>query len=508
MNRIVNSFVRTYASFHHKRMHNFRTKPLLVQQQAFRKILRAIGDSEYASNHGIDKGSTISNFKNQLPISDYETLSPYIKRMMKGEDHVLCSDKVNWFAKSSGTTGEKSKYIPVTNAFMKTCYTTSNWDVVGLLYNYKKDLKIFSSKNLIMGGTLERLEEYPNAIVGDVSAILLENMPGFAKWCYTPDFETALMNDWDQKLEKMAETCTKEKVVLFAGVPTWTLVLFNKLIERYGVESILDIWPDAMVYLHGGVGFEPYRNQFIKLFPKKDFIYAECYNASEGYFAVQDDFHSEGMLLLLDNSVFYEFIPEGQLDSENPDLLGLEDIEQGKTYSMVITTSSGLWRYQLGDLVQFISIYPFKIKVAGRTKQHINVFGEELMIHNTDQAISAICSEMNAQIKEYTVAPIFMTDNSNGGHEWLIEFEKPPLDLDKFANRLDLELQRRNSDYEAKRFNDIALRQLVIHQLPLGTFENWQRDNGKYGGQFKVQRLSNNRTFLEEILKYKNVISV
>jgi len=508
MNRIVNSLVKTYAGIHHKRMHTFRTQPIKIQQQAFIKILSSIFDCEYGNKYGVKGSTSLENFKNQVPIVEYEDFSPYIKRMMKGESHVLCAEKVGWFAKSSGTTGGKSKYIPVTNAFMKTCYTTSNWDVVGLLYNYKKDLKIFSSKNLIMGGTLERLEEYPEVIVGDVSAILLENMPGFAKWCYTPDFDTALMKDWDLKLERMVEVCIQEKVVLFAGVPTWTLVLFNKIIERYGVESILDIWPDAMVYLHGGVGFDPYRDQFKRIFPRKDFIYAECYNASEGYFAVQDDFHSDGMLLLLDNSIFYEFIHESQLRAESPDLFGLEDIEEEETYAMVITTSSGLWRYQLGDLVRFTSIFPFKIKVVGRTKQCINVFGEELMIHNTEEAISIASKKMNAQIKEYTVAPVFMTDRNSGGHEWLIEFDQPPRDLADFTKQLDIELQNTNSDYEAKRYNDIAMQQLVVNALPTGTFENWQRQHGKYGGQYKVPRLSNDRIFLEEILSYKNVISV
>lgn len=501
MNFLVNEFVKRFANTRYKRLQSQRNTPIDIHENTLIKIITANYKTKYLSDFSINQNSNYQDFTKKIPLVHYEDISNKIEAMMLGEANVLVPNKVTWFSKSSGTSNAKSKYIPVTKNYMKKCYTATNWDVVSVMYNHNPNYKIFSNKNLIMGGTLAPFDKNPRTQIGDVSAIMLENMPFFAKWCYTPDFNTALMHDWDKKLELMVEKCTKENVVLFAGVPTWILVLFNKMIEAKQADNMLDIWPDASIFLHGGIGFEPYRSQFEKLFPKKDFCYLETYNASEGFFAFQDDPDVDGMLLMLDNCNYYEFIPLNESDKTHPNVVSLKEVKKGDLYEIVITTLAGLYRYRIGDIVRFVSIKPYRIKIAGRTKQFINVFGEELMIHNVETALKNTCQELAVEIGDYTVAPIFMKNKNNGKHEWLIELKKGNCDEASFGVLLDNHLQKINSDYEAKRSGNHIISLPKINIIPLGTIEKWQRKNNRYGGQSKVPRLSNERRIIEEILE-------
>jgi hypothetical protein len=353
-----------------------------------------------------------------------------------------------------------------------------------------------------MGGSHYAYEPFPQSRIGDVSAIMIEHMPSIARPFFTPDFETALLPNFEEKLNRLVELLPKERLVMLGGVPTWTVVLFNRILEHTGKNNLLEIWPDLEAYVHGGVSFSPYREQFKRFIPREDFIYQEIYNASEGFFAIQNDSNEDGMLLLVDNGVYYEFVPFEEWDSEFPRTIGLADVEKGKHYAIVITTNSGLWRYMPGDTVMFTSTMPYKIKVTGRTKQFVNAFGEEVMVSNTDKALAETCKFLNVEVAEYTVAPIYFNGKGKGGHEWLIEFDRQPADIEQFKNVLDQNLQRVNSDYEAKRHKNLALDRLCARILPRGTFHLWLRSKGKFGGQNKVPRLANHRQYVDDILLF------
>ena len=503
MKYLVDNIAKRYALSRKVRLKELRYNAVNLQENTYKNLIYKLSKSNYLKEYGISAHSNIKDFQYYLPLTTYEDLFPYINRMMLGEKDVLVPGIVKWFSKSSGTSGAKSKFIPVTKNFMRTGYTRTNWDVVTILHQIDPDIGIFRHKTLLMGGSIKPHPENKKSRIGDVSAIMMENMPRFAKSFNTPSFEIALMDDWDTKLELMKTICAEENVLTFGGVPTWTLVLFRMMLKYKKADNMLDIWPEAKVFLHGGVGFEPYKEEFQKLFPREDFIFMEVYNASEGYFGLQDLFEHDGMLLLTDNNIFYEFIPKSEINSKKPIVLQLKDVEVGVDYILVITTSSGLWRYKIGDVIRFNEINPFRFKVVGRTEQYINVFGEELMVHNTDEAVAKSCELLNCSVSNYTVAPIYFSQiKETPGHQWLIEFDHAPSSLKSFTEILDKNLKALNSDYEAKRYHDLAIGPPRITSIPPGSFSSWLRAKSRWGAQVKVPRLSNDRLIIEDILNH------
>ncbi|MCO6464554.1 MAG: GH3 auxin-responsive promoter family protein [Saprospiraceae bacterium] len=495
-----NTLIKGYLKYRNSRIQAMSSTPAQLQKDVFETLLSKLKQTQYGEDFGAKGVRSIADYKKRLPLTQYEALYPYVQKMMEGQEDQLYPGKVLWYAKSSGTTNDKSKFIPITDDVLFENHVAGSWDAMSILYKNRPDTKVFDGKNLIMGGSLTQWSD--NVIVGDVSAILLNRMPMVGRPFYTPDFETALMADWEEKIERMAQITSNERVVMFGGVPTWTLVLFKRILEITGKNHMREVWPEVKTYLHGGVGFEPYVNQFKQFLPGDDFDYYEVYNASEGYFAVQDRLGEKGMLLLLDNGIYYEFIPIEQMNDPNPDVLDITDVEVGKDYCIVISTLSGLWRYMPGDVVRFVSTMPYRIMVSGRTKHYINVFGEEVMVHNTDKAIRMACEILDAEVSDYMVAPVFMKDGDKGGHEWWVEFSKAPDNVNDFSKVLDESLRSVNSDYDAKRYKDLALVQLKLNVLPCGTFSNWLKHKGKLGGQSKIPRLSNDRTTAEQIVAF------
>ena len=503
MKYLVDNIAKRYALSREVRLEDLRHNAINLQDNTFKNLIYKLSKSTYLKEHGIGSQSTFKDFQYYMPLATYQDLYPYINRMMLGEKDVLVPGVVKWFSKSSGTSGAKSKFIPVTKNFMRTGYTRTNWDVVTILHQIDPDIGIFRHKSLLMGGSIKPHPENTKSKVGDVSAIMMENMPAFAKPFLTPSFEIALMDDWDTKLELMKTICAEENVLTFGGVPTWSLVLFRMMLDYKKVDNMLDIWPNARVFLHGGVGFDPYKEEFQKLFPREDFIFMEAYNASEGYFGLQDQFEQDGMLLLTDNNVFYEFIPKSEINSKNPIVLQLKEVEVGVDYALVITTSSGLWRYKIGDVIRFNEVNPFRFKVVGRTEQYINVFGEELMVHNSDEAVAKTCEMLDCSVINYTAAPIYFNQrNQIPGHQWLVEFDHPPSSLVLFVELLDKNLKELNSDYEAKRYNDLAIGLPKLTAIPHGSFNSWLKAKSRWGAQVKVPRLSNDRLIIEDILNH------
>lgn len=475
--------------------------PHRIQQAQLQELLLFAADTEWGKSHFFHDVRNAEDFQQAIALTDYEDLKPFIARMMHGERDVLWPGRINWFSKSSGTTNDKSKYIPISPQNLSKCHIRGTWDTMTLYYHNRPQATQFADKSMLMGGSLSPFEGHPSTMVGDVSAIMIQHMPWVARPFFIPDFETALLPNWEEKLEKLARAgANTPNVVMIGGVPTWTVVLFRRILELTGKQNMLEVWPKFQVYTHGGVSFTPYRQQFQHFFPCSQVDYQEIYNATEGFFAVQDVLGEEGMLLLLNNGIYYEFIPMSEWGKTNPQTLSLAEVEVGKNYALVISTNSGLWRYLPGDTVIFTSTQPYRIKVSGRTKQFVNAFGEEVMVDNTDKALAEACALTGAEVHEYTVAPVYFQGTAQGGHQWIIEFDKEPLELPAFAQMLDLNLQRINSDYEAKRYHDLAMLPLTIKAVPAGTFHNWLRAKGKLGGQHKVPRLANHRTYIDEIL--------
>lgn len=495
-----NTLIKGYLRYRRYRIESMYENPNELQAEVFQDLLSNLKNTRYGKDHQAEKIKTADDFKKYLPVTEYENLFPYIDRMMQGKEDELWPGNVKWFAKSSGTTNDKSKYIPITDQNLFDNHVAASWDAMSILYRNRPDARVFDGKNLIMGGSLTPKSN--DVVIGDVSAILLNRMPAVGRPFYTPDFETALMADWESKIEKMAKSTINEDVVMFAGVPTWTVVLFKKILEITGKSNIREVWPNVKTYFHGGVGFDPYVQQFKEFLPGDDIEYYEVYNASEGYFAVQDRLNQKGMLLLLDNAIYYEFIPLDQIYQDTPEVLSIQDVEVEKDYCIVISTSSGLWRYKPGDVVRFVSTQPYRIMVSGRTKHYINVFGEEVMVHNTDAALKIACSKWNAEVTDYTVAPLYMDGGQKGGHEWWIEFEKCPENIAAFSTDLDDALRSVNSDYDAKRYKDLALQPLILNPVAKDTFYNWLKVKGKLGGQSKIPRLSNDRKFADQLVQF------
>jgi hypothetical protein len=421
--------------------------------------------------------------------------------MMNGEENVLWNTPVQWFAKSSGTTSDKSKFIPVSEESLKDNHYRASKDVLSFYYATHPDSDLLTGKSLVIGGSHQINHLNEEVHYGDLSAVVMQNSPFWTNWIRTPDLSIILMDEWESKIEKLAQSTINENVTSMAGVPTWLIVLLKRILEITGKKAIKEVWPSLELYMHGGVSFVPYKKQFEQLIGAP-INYLEMYNASEGFFAAQDDISKDGMLLMCDHAIFYEFIPAEEWDKENPQTIQLDEVEPGKNYALVITTTGGLWRYMIGDTIQFTSTNPFRIKVSGRLKHYINAFGEEVIVDNADKALAIACKQTGAIVKDYTAAPVYFSETSNGAHEWLMEFEKEPVDIQQFAFELDTALKNINSDYEAKRYRDIALSMPVINKLPADTFANWLSSKGKLGGQHKVPRLSNERTILEEIKKF------
>ena len=503
MRKMINQLFRLYYKQRYKTIEHYMQHPHDVQQALLTQLIEATRHTVWGKKYDHRSIHNLPTFMDRIPISQYEDIQPYIKRMMMGEKDVLWSGQVRWFAKSSGTTDGKSKYIPVTSQSRKYCHIRGTCDTMTLFYRHRSDARQFECKSIVMGGTVERYAPYPKTMIGDVSAIMISHMPFVGRPFYIPDFKTALLPDWEEKLERLARIAADTpNVVMIGGVPTWTVVLLRRILELTGKDNMLEVWPEAQLYVHGGVSFVPYREQFRNFFPSNDFTYQETYNASEGFFAVRDDFSSNDMLLLLDNGIYYEFLPVEEWYKENPKAIPLSEVEIGVNYAMVISTNAGLWRYVPGDTVMFTSTYPYKIQITGRTKQFVNAFGEEVMVDNTDKALAKTCLATQATVVDYTVAPIYFQQEDRGRHEWLIEFEHPPVDLEYFSKLLDQNLQAINSDYEAKRYKSIALARLKLTVLPTGTFKEWLRAKGKLGGQHKVPRLANDRKYIDEILSF------
>ena len=484
-----------------KRIHQielFLKYPDEVQEELLFNLIRFAENTFVGKQFDFESIKSYQTFAERIPISSYEDLEPLIEKTRKGEQNIFWSSNIKWFAKSSGTTNAKSKFIPVSNEALENCHYKATKDLLSLYLNNNEDSQMFTGKSLRLGGS-KQLYEQNNTFFGDLSAILIENMPMWAEFSSTPSNKTSLMNDWETKLSAIVNETRFENVTSFAGVPSWMLVLLNKLLEETESKNLLEIWPNVEVYFHGGVSFDPYREQYKKIIPSNSFQYYEIYNASEGFFAIQDLNNSNDLLLMLDYGIFYEFIPMDTYGKENQQVLRLSDVVLNTNYAIIITTNSGLWRYQIGDTVRFTSINPYRIRVTGRTKHHINVFGEELIIENTDNAIAKACQITKNEVIDYTVAPIFMVDKEKGGHEWMIEFRQKPNDMALFKKVLDETLQSLNSDYEAKRFNNMTLNPPVLNVARNNLFYDWLKDQDKLGGQHKIPRLSNHRHYLERL---------
>ena len=497
---LVNSVASWFLKKRFHQIDLFLKYPHEVQNELLMNLLSISKDTEIGKAYDFRTIRTYHEFAQRVPVSSYEDYQNLIERSRKGEKNIFWPKPIKWFAKSSGTTNAKSKFIPVSAESLEDCHYAAGKDLLCMYLNNNENSALFNGKNLRLGGSKELYEENGTTF-GDLSAILIDNMPFWAEFSSTPGNKVSLMSDWEYKMQAIVNETVNENVTSLAGVPSWMLVLLNNVLESTDNKIILDVWPNLEVYFHGGVSFLPYVDQYKSIIPSKSFKYYEIYNASEGFFAIQDRNHSNELLLMLDYGIFYEFIPMQTHGTPTETLLPLSEIKKGVNYAIVITTNAGLWRYKIGDTVMFTSTTPYRIKVTGRTKHFINVFGEELIIENTDKALKIVVMKTNSEIVDYTVAPIFMEGKSKGAHEWIIEFKTPPKDLNYFGELLDNSLKSLNSDYEAKRYNNITLDKPKIHAAKQGLFYKWMKRNNKLGGQHKVPRLSNSRQFLEALLK-------
>lgn len=482
-------------------MELFIKYPIDVQNELLQKLIYQAKDTEWGRNHDYKSMVSYSDFKNKVPLQDYETLKSDIFRIRNGEQNILWPTEIKWFAKSSGTVSGESKFIPVSRESLEECHYKGGKDLLSIYHHNHSASKLILGKTLVVGGS-SQINQYNNSsYYGDLSAIIMKNFPFWVEQRRVPNLEIALMAEWEQKIEKMAKSTMKEDVSNISGVPSWTLILLKKILEITNKQSINEVWPNLEMYMHGGVNFSPYKEQFDTVLKGCPINYYENYNASEGFFGLQDQSNSKEMLLMLDYGIFYEFIPMVDFWAENPKTISLDDVELETNYAIVISTNAGLWRYIIGDTVKFTSLNPFRIKVTGRTKHFINAFGEELIIENVEQALEIACKKITAVLREYTIAPIYLEGNKSGKHQWLVEFEKQPLKMDYFVEVLDTALKTVNSDYEAKRYKNLILDLPELIVVPKNTFYQWLKQKNKLGGQHKVPRLSNDRVIAEEILK-------
>ena len=496
---IVNSLASWFLKKRFHQIELFLKYPIDVQNELLEHLLHTAKNTEIGKQYDFASISTYREFAERVPVTSYEDNHLQIERARKGESNIFWPTPIKWFAKSSGTTNSKSKFIPVSSASLEHCHYAASKDLLCMYLNNNPDANLFLGKSLRLGGSKELYKE--NATVyGDLSAILIDNMPFWAEYSSTPNNEVSLMADWELKMQAIVDQTIQENVTSLAGVPSWMLVLLNNVLESTGKSNLFEIWPNLEVYFHGGVNFDPYIEQYNAILPKDNFRYYEICNASEGFFAIQGRSDNKELLLMLDYGIFYEFIPMDTYGSASEKIIPLEQVQVAKNYAIVITTNAGLWRYKIGDTVRFTSISPFRIKVTGRTKHHINVFGEELIIENAEMALKQASKHTQCEIMDYTAAPIFMEGREKGAHEWIIEFKTPPKDLSLFTKSLDSALMDVNSDYQAKRFNNITLNMPKVHVARQRLFYDWLKQKNKLGGQHKVPRLSNKRNFIEELL--------
>ena len=486
------------------RIQNWTNHPVASQREVLQGLVTAAQYTAFGKKHDFSKLFTIKDFKKQVPIHEYEDISSYIHRMMDGEENVLWNTPVTWFAKSSGTTNDKSKYIPVSDESLQENHYQASKDVLTNYYKNFPASDLLTGKGLVVGGSHQVSKINEEIQCGDLSAVLMQNSPFWGQWIRTPELSIALLDEWENKIEKLAQVTAEENVTSLAGVPTWTLLLLKRILEIKQKKTIKEVWPNLELYINGGVSFIPYREQF-EILIGSPINYLEIYNASEGFIAAQENPDDEGMTLFTEHGIFYEFMPVEEYGKNNPRTIGLNKVALNKNYALVISTTGGLWRYLIGDTIKFTSIDPYKIVITGRLKHYMNAFGEEVIVDNTDKAITIAAQKTNSIVTDYTAAPVYFTQNSNGAHEWLIEFEKPPENIIEFTKELDAALKSVNSDYEAKRHKDIALGMPKVHSLPKGSFTIWLRSKNKMGGQHKVPRLSNDRKILEEILSQNNL---
>jgi hypothetical protein len=497
---IINS---VFAWFMKKRIHQielFQKYPNEVQEEWFEQLIAGAANTEWGREHHYRSIENVSQFKQRVPIQTYDTLKPYIERMLKGEQNILWASEIKWFAKSSGTTSDRSKFIPVSEESLAECHFKGGKDMLTLYVNNRPDTQIFTGKALTLGGSHQVSGFNPDTFFGDLSAVIMKNLPMWAEFLRTPNIDIALLENYEEKIEKMVQATLDVNVTCLSGVPTWNILLIKRVLEYTGKKTLIEVWPNLELYFHGAVSFTPYREQFNKLIGMDDMYYLETYNASEGCFGLQDEDDSGQMLLMLDYGIFYEFLPLEHLHDDNPETLSLDEVELFKNYALIISTNAGLWRYMIGDTIRFTCLAPYRIQVTGRTKHFINAFGEEVIIDNAERALNEACRQTGAIIRDYTAAPIYFSDKKSGGHEWIIEFEKPPLEFERFVDLLDGTLRKINSDYDAKRFKDMALHRPTVHVAPDGTFFNWMKQRGKLGGQNKVPRLANDREYVDSVL--------
>jgi hypothetical protein len=478
-----------------------RQYPFNVQLDVFNQLILKATETEWGKQYKYKSFESISDFQQSVPLQHYEDVKPYVDRLRQGEQDLLWPGEIKWFAKSSGTTNDKSKFIPVSKESLEKCHFRGGKDALAIYANNYPDSNIFKGKGLTLGGS-HKIDNFSNqSYYGDLSAILIENLPFWTEFIRTPSQEVALLDKWEEKLEKITKETLKENVTSIAGVPSWNLVMIKYILDYTGKNNLLEIWPNLELFIHGGVSFLPYREQFKKLIPSENMHYLEAYNASEGFFAIQDDININSMLLMLDYDIFYEFIPMSEFHNTHHTILTIDQVQTNVNYAIVISTNSGLWRYVIGDTVKFTSLTPHRIVITGRTKHFMNAFGEEIIIDNAEKAIKTACQRTNAEISDYTAAPVFMGTDKKGCHEWLIEFVHPPKNPDQFMHYLDIALQNANSDYEAKRYKNITLDKPILKMLPKGTFFQWLQSKGKLGGQNKVPRLANDRKYVDELIE-------
>ena len=496
---LINSII---SWFNVKRLHQielFKKYPGNVQREMFIKLIRQAENTEWGKKYHYKDIATINQYQARVPVQTYEDIVSYIDLQRSGKQNVLWPSEIKWYAKSSGTTSEKSKFIPVSPESLEECHFRGGKDVMALYTRQFPDSLVLRGKSLTLGGSHQINNYSTQSYYGDLSAILIENLPFWANFIRTPSAEIALIPDFEEKVEKITKIAIKENVTNIAGVPSWNLVLLKHILDTTGNDNLLDVWPNLELFVHGGVSFTPYREQFRKIIPSTHMNYLETYNASEGFFGIQDDLNDSSMLLMLDYGVFFEFIPLNKLSDPNPPAYTVEEVEKDVNYAIVISTNGGLWRYMIGDTIVFTSLTPHKFKITGRTKYFINAFGEEVILDNAENALMTACKHTGAQISDYTAGPIYMSDDAKGSHEWLIEFENEPEDLERFTDVLDKALCSINSDYEAKRYKNATLVKPTVTAVPKGTFYQWFQTKGKVGGQHKMPRLANDRKYIDEV---------
>ena len=497
----ITKLINKAFSLRLKEIERYATHAGEIQNEVFMRLINQAANTEWGRKYDYKSIRNYNDFRSRLPIQTYEEIKPYVERLRAGEQNLIWPSEIRWFAKSSGTTNDKSKFLPVSKESLQDIHYKGGKDAVTLYFNINPDSRFFSGKGLILGGSHSPNLNSNHSLVGDLSAILIQNVNPLVNLIRVPEKRIALMDEWETKIEAIANSTIHKNVTNLSGVPSWMLVLIKRILEKTSKESLEEVWPNLEVFFHGGVAFTPYREQYKQVINSPKMHYMETYNASEGYFGTQNDLLDPAMLLMIDYGIFYEFIPMEEVGKDDPKVYCLEEIELNKNYALVISTSCGLWRYMIGDTVKFTQKDPYKFVITGRTKHFINAFGEELIVDNAEKGLVKACAATGAQILEYSAAPVFMDKNAKCRHQWLIEFAQMPDSLERFAAILDDTLKEVNSDYEAKRWKDIALQPLEVIVAREGVFHDWLAMKGKLGGQHKIPRLSNTREYMDEMLE-------